>query len=753
MKYVSMLIKKLLFALYILVILAMACATVVEKYQGTGYASDHFYGAEWFSLLWAALTACALLYIIKRKMRKWNLLLLHLSMVIILVGALLTRLTSFKGTIHLRTRETTNKYFESEKDRAAKQAKELPFSIRLNQFSIEYHDGTDAAADYLSDITILDGNRHTDGRVSINNILAHRGVRIYQSSYDEDGKGNTLAINGDPLGVPVTYLGYILLFLSLTWLLIDPKGSFRRLLRDGSLKKGMLVIVISLEAAGCLPSSATTTFPRETASHLGQVYMLHNGRVCPLQTYAYDFTRKLSGKSSYKDCSPEQVLAGFIFWGSEWSGENIIQVKNGALKDLLQLPDYISLNDLFIGGNYRLKQYVEEYYRDNLQDGLHNQASEIDEKVQLIMDLRLGTPLKIFPQTHQGKTEWFAPNQKYPHFVTEKDSLFMQNCFGYIYQEALAGNNRHVNMLIDHILSFQTKNAANRLPSAIQVRAERFYNKTPLVTILSMGNLTMGILALFIALCRTTGGRLARYLPVKGCGRTLYSILTLSFLTLTLTLVLRWIISKNIPMGNGYETMLLVAWFILLLALITYRKAPITLVFGFLLSGFFLLVSHINQMSPAIGQRMPVLNSPLLSVHVSIIMMSYALLALTFICGVTAFVARFTYRDRAKRSQQQQALLVLSKIFLYPGIVTLALGIFIGAIWANISWGSYWSWDPKETWALITLMIYAIPLHDNSLPQLRRPAVYHLYMVLAFMSIIITYFGVNYILGGMHSYA
>ena len=199
--------------------------------------------------------------------------------------------------------------------------------------------------------------------------------------------------------------------------------------------------------------------------------------------------------------------------------------------------------------------------------------------------------------------------------------------------------------------------------------------------------------------------------------------------------------------------MLTVAWFTLLLSLISYGKAHIVLVFGFLLSGFFLLVSHINQMNPAIGQMMPVLNSPLLSVHVSIIMMSYALLSLTFICGITAFALRITHHDRERFMQQQQALLVLSKIFLYPGVATLAFGIFIGAVWANISWGSYWSWDPKETWALITLMIYAVPLHAKSLSRLQRTQAYHLYMILAFMSIIITYFGVNYILGGMHSYA
>ena len=196
-------------------------------------------------------------------------------------------------------------------------------------------------------------------------------------------------------------------------------------------------------------------------------------------------------------------------------------------------------------------------------------------------------------------------------------------------------------------------------------------------------------------------------------------------------------------MSNGYETMLLIAWFIQCLALVMARKVPIMLTFGFLMSGFFLLVSHIGQMNPAITHIMPVLNSPLLSIHVSIIMLAYALLSITFVCGVTALLlpAKAAY------------LHVLSQLFLYPSLSALGIGIFTGAIWANVSWGTYWSWDPKEVWALITLMVYAVAVHSRSIPSLQRPRVFHLYMVVAFLTLLMTYFGVNYFLGGLHSYA
>ena len=276
-----------------------------------------------------------------------------------------------------------------------------------------------------------------------------------------------------------------------------------------------------------------------------------------------------------------------------------------------------------------------------------------------------------------------------------------------------------------------------------------------------MVNLTLGLIALLLTIRRMTAEPKPELSArQKLLNRCLLGMLTLSFLALSFTLALRWLISGNIPLSNGYESMLAVAWFVQLLSIAAYHKAHIVLVFGFLLSGLFLLVSHISQMDPAIGQMMPVLNSPLLSIHVSIIMMSYALLALTFICGLTAFIIigishlHLTASTTPSHLNTQiQSLQVLIRLFLYPAVTTMGLGIFIGAIWANISWGTYWSWDPKETWALITFMIYAVVLHTQSLPALSKPGAYHLYMIIAFLSIIMTYFGVNYVLGGMHSYA
>lgn len=228
----------------------------------------------------------------------------------------------------------------------------------------------------------------------------------------------------------------------------------------------------------------------------------------------------------------------------------------------------------------------------------------------------------------------------------------------------------------------------------------------------------------------------------------------LSFIALTLCLALRWVASGRVPMGNGYETMLLLAWLVMLVALAVVRRFRIALPFGLLLSGFFLLVSHISSMDPQISHLMPVLNSPLLSLHVSVIMAAFALLSLTFLCAVTALLLRlFRGRNATGLADQTGRLALLSRLMLYPALALLGIGIFVGAVWANVSWGAYWNWDAKEVWGLITLMVYAVAAHDASLPFLRRPLGYHAFMALAFLTIVMTYFGVNYYLGGMHSYA
>lgn len=753
-------VKKIIFILYILVLVCMAAATIVEKSQGTDYAHAHYYGAWWFILIWAVLAALGAFYIIKRKVKCASTLALHLSFIIILMGALLTHVSAKRGMIHLRIGEPTNTYMAQDEEQGMKEEK-LPFSLCLQKFEAKMHDGTNAAADYSSKFTVIDGDDKSEGEVSMNNIYSHRSYRLYQSSYDEDGKGSVLAINADPYGIPVTYTGYALLFISLVWMLFDPKGGYRKLLKSPLLKKGALMIALILSMANIQTlhaESATgnlqnAVLPKETAEKFGELHILYNDRICPVQTFALDFCKKIYGARSYQGLTAEQVLSGWVFYGNTWANEPFIKIKSGEMKTAMNLPDYASLNTFFNRemGGYTIGQYVQEYYNGQ-QDKFHQQAADIDGKIQIIMELREGISLKVLPYTFTknvkatkdhsfikaGTTTWFSPVDKLPQAVEHQHALYIRNVFSLLNGDVKAGNTSRVNEFFVKMKKYQEVSSGNSLPTATQYKAERINNAFPFATILFMANLTLGFIALFYTIYRMTKKR-----EIKVLNIALPILLGVSFLALTFGLALRWIISGNIPMSNGYESMLTVAWFVMLISILMQLRIRIVMVFGFLISGFFLLVSHINQMDPAIGQMMPVLNSPLLSIHVSIIMMSYALLSLTFICGIMGICLR-------SHGEELQAL---SRIFLYPALTTMGFGIFIGAIWANVSWGNYWSWDSKETWALITFMIYAVVVHTQSLPVFRKPLVYHIYITLAFMSIAMTYFGVNYFLTGMHSYA
>ena len=753
-------VKKIIFILYILVLVCMAAATIVEKSQGTDYAHAHYYGAWWFILIWAVLAALGAFYIIKRKVKCASTLALHLSFIIILAGALLTHISAKRGMIHLRIGQPTDTYMAQDEEQGMKEEK-LPFSLCLQKFEAKMHDGTNAVADYSSKFTVIDGDDKSEGEVSMNNIYSHRSYRLYQSSYDEDGKGSVLAINADPYGIPVTYTGYALLFISLVWMLFDPKGGYRKLLKSPLLKKGALMtsLILSMGNIQTLHAESATgnlqnaVLPKETAEKFGELHILYNDRICPVQTFALDFCKKIYGARSYQGLTAEQVLSGWVFYGNTWANEPFIKIKSGEMKTAMNLPDYASLNTFFNRemGGYTIGQYVQEYYNGQ-QDKFHQQAADIDGKIQIIMELREGISLKVLPYTFTknvkatkdhsfikaGTTTWFSPVDKLPQAVEHQHALYIRNVFSLLNGDVKAGNTSRVNEFFVKMKKYQEVSSGNSLPTATQYKAERINNAFPFATILFMANLTLGFIALFYTIYRMTKKR-----EIKALNIVLPILLGVSFLALTFGLALRWIISGNVPMSNGYESMLTVAWFVMLIAIFMQFRIRLVMVFGFLLSGFFLLVSHINQMDPAIGQMMPVLNSPLLSMHVSIIMMSYALLSLTFICGIMGICMR-------SHGEELQAL---SRVFLYPALTCMGFGIFIGAIWANVSWGNYWSWDSKETWALITFMIYAVVVHTQSLPVFRKPLVYHIYITLAFLSIAMTYFGVNYFLTGMHSYA
>lgn len=236
--------------------------------------------------------------------------------------------------------------------------------------------------------------------------------------------------------------------------------------------------------------------------------------------------------------------------------------------------------------------------------------------------------------------------------------------------------------------------------------------------------------------------------------RSLYTLALLCVLVHTAGLLLRWYVSEHSPWSNAYESMLYVTWASGVAGVVFFRRYNLALAASMFLGGIGLFVANLGFMDPQITPLVPVLKSYWLNIHVSIITASYGFLALCFILGLITLVL-FACRG-GKRGERIDwsilSLCALNEMSMIIGILMLSVGNFLGGVWANESWGRYWSWDPKETWALISIGVYAIVLHIRFLKPQNLPYIFSLSSVVAFYSILMTYFGVNYYLSGMHSY-
>ncbi len=732
-------LKRISFSCLILMLGVLASATVVEKVSGTGAARAWFYDNIAFVALWAVIASSGLAYIIIRRMwKRFSVFLLHLSLLVILAGAGITWFTAIKGKMQAPQGTAVNVFTTSDGKQHT-----LPFTLTLQSFDIQTYPGTPAPMDFVSHVTVNNQGNNITGTVSMNKVFSYDSYRFYQSGYDAEGRGAIFTVAHDPWGITVTYTGYGLLLVGMIAVLIDRRTAFRALLRHPAIMRGTTAIILLIAGMG-VANAQPQTLPRDVADAMGDLYILHDNRICPFQTFARQFTAKLYGKPSYKGLSAEQVASGWIFFYDEWKNEPMIKVKNGNVRHLLRIDGkYASLEDVYrTVSSGAMRQAI-----DSLQ-AIDDQAAiralgEADERYQIANMVANGTMLKLFPLNHGGHLEWYSHGSlDIPHDIDDGKWLFMRSGMDYLYEMIARQDWNGAHQFITKLKKYQVKECGDMLPCNTAFRAEKLYNAMSWDRPLSMALATLGIV-LFIITCRCVAQ--SRQLPHWARSGAI-GVLVLSLAYLTTALALRWIISGHVPMSNGFETMQFMAWATVAITLLTARKSMLVLPFGILTAGLSLMVASFGESNPQITQLMPVLVSPLLSIHVAVIMIAYALLAFLMLGGVMAFTLR-------NNQEVVERLHVVGQVILYPAVFLLTIGVFIGAIWANVSWGSYWSWDPKEVWALITLIIYALPLHGQSLPMFRKAQFFHGYCIIAFLSVLITYFGVNFILGGMHSYA
>ena len=736
-------LKNLILVVATAIILILITATIVESSKGTAFVRQHIYTSAWFVVLWAALAVVAAVYIVLRKNKSnvsTSVLLVHASFLVILLGAFTSWNMAESGTIHLRQNETTS----TMKDEEGK-TKELGFEVSLKNFNVVNYPGTDAPMDY---VTTLTANTQ-EIKVSMNNIGSFNGYRFIQSGYDSDMQGTTLGVYHDPWGIGITYTGYALLFISLIATMVSKKTRMRHLYRKAlSLQGAKAWAVTALLAVSSFATSANAQemvkIDGDIADDFGKICVLYNSRITPINTVATSFVTKLCGKPTWDGLSSNQVFAGWIFDVPYWETVKMIEIKEKKAQELLGINGkWASFDDFWDSyNNYKLDAPLKKAYKDG-DTKLQKQLRDADEKFNIIRMLYGGEMLKMFPYAgKQGHMQWFAPGQPLGNLkLDEKELVFIKKSMDYLAESIITGDKARAEEIAKKIYSYQHVRGKAVVPTKFRIYTETFYNKTNAQRLPVMLYLTLSLLLAIVSTLSLNNGKQKKT-------RLVSSVLTWVMLIHTsLLLALRWFVSGHLPMSNGYETMQFMAWATLIVTLVMQKRFLPVKQFGPLLSSFALLVAMITDGNPQITQLMPVLQSPLLSVHVMVIMFSYALFGLTALIGLQGLIAH-----HRKQEEKVQQLAALSQFLLYPAVALIAIGIFIGAIWANVSWGRYWSWDSKETWALITMLIYSAPLHAD-IKWLRKAQHMHIYMLLAFLSVLMTYFGVNYFLSGMHSYA
>ncbi len=727
------LFKYLSLGLFATITAILMAATIMEKLHGTEYALENIYCAHWMIALWTVATLSAIIYILQRKLHKQPVTLcLHLSFAVILTGALVTHVTGKQGQTHLRIGELTNQY--ALPDSAIEK---LPFSISLHGFEVTHYAGTQAPMDFVSHIVIYDDER-IEGTVSMNNIFKHKGYRFYQSGYDNDEKGTFLAVSHDPWGIGITYAGYTMLLLSMLLFFVQPGSRFR-----AALRKSIAVILFMLTTTMANARELPQTLPQNVAERFCDIHVYYNDRICPLQTLAIDFTAKVYGKRSYKGYTAEQVLSGWFFFYDEWKNEPMIKIKGAEVKETLGIDgSYAALTDFTSRDGYKLETALRETDNRTVKN-----FAAANDKFSIISMLCTGTLLKIFPHTDisTGETVWYSFAETLPAEVPHEKQLFINKSMNLIAEKVAMYDYASVESIVAKIGKYQTKEGGENIPAATTFKAEKLYNSINSNKPLAMTCQTIGIVFFLILCIHTKESKARRTVTIL-----LKSTAACIAVYLTMQIALRWYISGHVPLSNGHETMVFMAWCSILMTPFAGRRTRLLLPFGYIVCGFTLLVASMGEATPQITPLMPVLQSPLLCIHVLVIMISYTLLAFTMLNGIVAFIIKGT---RKECEEEIASLQRTSTLMLYPAVFLLAAGIFIGAVWANVSWGRYWGWDPKEVWALITMLVYSATLHSGSIKAMRRPMFFHAYCILAFLTVLITYFGVNFILGGMHSYA
>ncbi len=655
----------------------------------------------------------------------------------------------------------------------------LPFSIKLNDFIAEKYPGTEKSySAYESKVTVVDKKEKFDARIFMNNILDYRGYRFFQASFDPDEKGTVLSVNHDFWGTMITYIGYFLLFFCMMALMFTKHSRFadlKRKLENVKKKKEKLVTIVvffccltgfsqnhphTTPKMNYLDSILYYKVPEKQAAQFGRLVIQDaGGRMKPINTFSSELLRKVSHSNDFNGMNPDQVFLSMKQFPFAWIEVPLIYIKGGndSIRKIIgadKTEKLIPFKKFFDDkGNYKLSPYLDEAYKTANPNQFEKDFVETDKKVNLMNSALFGSILKIYPVPNDKNNKWLS-NLELSHATgTALDTI--KAAFPY-YLESLmiatkSKNYTMANTMLNGIETYQKKFGKAVRPSDKKIDYEILYNKYDVFQKLPYWYLTISALMMLFTIIQIFKEK--KWLSVTV--NVFHVVVGLLFATHTLGLMARWYISGHAPWSNAYEAIVYVSWATMFFGLAFDRKSKLTVASSAFVTAMILTAAYANWIDPEIANLQPVLNSYWFMIHVAVIVASYGPFALGMILGCVALVLIFftNEKNKAKMELNIKEITYINEMALTVGLIMLTIGNFLGGQWANESWGRYWGWDPKETWALISIMVYAFVIHARFVPSLRNTWIFNLMAMYAFVSILFTYYGVNFHLVGLHSYA
>jgi cytochrome c-type biogenesis protein CcsB len=643
----------------------------------------------------------------------------------------------------------------------------LPFMLKLLDFRLERYPGSNSPSSFESDVLLVDKEKNIEEtrNIYMNNVLKHRGYRFYQSSYDTDEQGTVLSVNNDLTGTFVTYAGYFLLTIGMFLSLFNKNSRFQKLRKTSTAFLIVLLLAIPAISKANDENWKTkldeNTIPEQYAKQFGNILIQDNkGRIKPINTLSSEILRKVSRKENIYGLTPDQVFLGMVSNPEIWQNIPIIKISHDSIKSIIGIQSkHASFHAIMTsspGHRYALSSHVEEAYRKKpaYRSKFDNEIIRVDERVTICYLAFKNSLLKIFPVPGDTNYTWKSPNENLSDFNTD-DSLFVRNILPMYYliiNKAIEQNEwSEFEIYTKHLINFQKTYGKEIIPAEKKLYLEIKYNKLNIFDRLSRyyGSLGFIFLLIFIVLILRNKGFPGVLKKIN------FVIFLFLFLAQAIGLVIRWYISGHAPWSNGYEALIYISWGTVLAGIIFSVKSPVTLPITALLTFVILHVAHLSWMDPEITNLVPVLKSIWLVIHVALITLSYSFLALAALMALLNLILMLFYTKSNKKYIHSNILnfSAILEMTLIIGLYMLTVGTFLGGVWANESWGRYWGWDPKESWALITIIVYAFIAHMRMIPGLRGVYALNLSSLFGFFSVIMTYFGVNYYLAGLHSYA